>query len=165
MLFQNPISNSSPDQVKDPLPKGSSASRVNEERVIIRSKREEQNRSFKHLEASHAAFTVNDFLKGRAVGRLEAGQFQADVAQWLQGIVLGGRTLLHVFDAGTINAQRYRDENLEALVSEDIRHMDWPSNLNQYEYVWDDLGRGCGVYNQDMKIPWMALSTITVDVE
>ncbi|GFT07557.1 transposable element Tcb2 transposase [Trichonephila clavipes] len=51
------------------------------------------------------------------------------------GIMLDGRTPLHVFERGSVTSVRYRD-------SKDICRMDWPSrsqDFNRIEHVWDAI--------------------------
>ncbi|GFW33928.1 transposable element Tcb2 transposase [Trichonephila clavipes] len=81
------------------------------------------------------------------------------------GIMLGSRTDLHIFNAGSVNGTRYCNEILlpyvrlfrgamglqflfmddnERIHMNDIERMDWPArspDLNPIEYVWDFLGR------------------------
>ncbi|GFT47246.1 transposable element Tcb2 transposase [Trichonephila clavipes] len=68
------------------------------------------------------------------------------------GIMLGSRTDLHIFDAGSVNGTRYCNEILlpyvrlfrGAMENEDIERLDWPArspDLNPIEHVWDFLGR------------------------
>ncbi|GFV16162.1 transposable element Tcb1 transposase [Trichonephila clavipes] len=74
-----------------------------------------------------------------------------DVLVW-GGIMLGSRTDLQIFDAGSVNETRYCNEILlpyvrlfrGAMESEDIERMDWPArspDLNPIKHVWDFLGR------------------------
>ncbi|GFW77322.1 transposable element Tcb2 transposase [Trichonephila clavipes] len=67
------------------------------------------------------------------------------------GIMINGRTRLHVVANGTMTGQRYIDEVLllhfvfsDCLDSEGIRRLVWPArslDLNPIENVWDALGR------------------------
>ncbi|GFV70911.1 transposable element Tcb2 transposase [Trichonephila clavipes] len=68
------------------------------------------------------------------------------------GIMLGSRTDLHIFDAGSVNGTRYCNEILlpyvrlfrGAMESEVIERLDWPARSpdpNPIEHVWDFLGR------------------------
>ncbi|GBL75841.1 hypothetical protein AVEN_155114-1 [Araneus ventricosus] len=89
------------------------------------------------------------------------------------GISLGGRTDLHVFPRGTVNAHAYRDNILDAyagaigndfllqdatldrivdgyLQHETIQRMEWPArslDLNPTDHVWDALGRRIAALN------------------
>ncbi|GFU76815.1 transposable element Tcb1 transposase [Trichonephila clavipes] len=63
------------------------------------------------------------------------------------GIMINGRTRLHVVANGTMTSQRYIDEVLlphDCLDSEGIQRLVWPVrslDLNPIENVWDALGR------------------------
>ncbi|GFT07115.1 transposable element Tcb2 transposase [Trichonephila clavipes] len=63
------------------------------------------------------------------------------------GIMINGRTRLHVVANGTMTGQRYIDEVLlphDCLDSEGIQRLVWPTrfpDLNPIENVWDALGR------------------------
>ncbi|GFX47370.1 transposable element Tcb2 transposase [Trichonephila clavipes] len=71
-----------------------------------------------------------------------------------EGIMLNGRTELHIFDDGAIGPDFiFKDDNArphrafaveELLESEDITRMDCPAyspDLNPIEHVWDAFGR------------------------
>ncbi|GFW29262.1 transposable element Tc1 transposase [Trichonephila clavipes] len=63
------------------------------------------------------------------------------------GIMINGRTHLHVVANGTMTGQRYIDEVLlphDCLDSEGIQRLVWPErspDLNPIQNVWDALGR------------------------
>ncbi|GFV92421.1 transposable element Tcb1 transposase [Trichonephila clavipes] len=60
------------------------------------------------------------------------------------GIMINGRTRLHVVANGTMTGQPYIDEVLlshDCLDSEGIQRLVWTADLNPIENVWDALGR------------------------
>ncbi|GFV94391.1 uncharacterized protein TNCV_3352291 [Trichonephila clavipes] len=104
---------------------------------------------------------LDDFLRGRIIGRLECGRTQLEEHEELgiaQSVILRLWDIIleqHVcLFRGTMGAEfLFMDDNArphranivdECLQSEDITLMDWPAyspDLNPIVHVWDMLGR------------------------
>ncbi|GFX12697.1 transposable element Tc1 transposase [Trichonephila clavipes] len=82
---------------------------------------------------------IDDFMRGRIIGKIEEGRKITDVARDFD--MINGRTRLHVVANRIMTGQRYIDEVLLPHVPLFRGAVARSPDLNPIENVWDALGR------------------------